>query len=118
VVDWAILDHAEKAETSRGSYAAYIQEAFGHAYRLSDENWAKLRSGTFYSPWHHRNEINPAKLLMFHAKDDPHVPYEVSRKFAEVTGVKLKSLQRGGHISTDYVTRKYWPLIKRFFGSR
>ena len=115
VVDWAILDDAERAETSRKNYAEYIREAFGQAYRLSDENWAKLRSGTFYNPWHHRAEIDRTKLLMIHAKDDPNVPYEVSRKFAELTGVKLKSLARGGHISTDYVTRKYWPMIKKFF---
>jgi len=29
----------------------------------------------------------------------------------------LKTLRRGGHISTDYITRKYWPQIKRFFDS-
>lgn len=115
VVDWAILDDAEKAETSRKNYAEYIREAFGQAYRLSDEDWAKLRSGTFYNPWHHRAEIDATKLLMIHAKDDPNVPYEVSRKFAELTGVTLKSLAHGGHISTDYVTRKYWPMIKKFF---
>ena len=31
------------------------------------------------------------------------------------TGIKLKSLRRGGHISTDGTVRKYWPQIKRFF---
>jgi len=117
VVDWAILDRAEKAETSNPNYAAYIREAFGNAYRLPDANWAKLRSGTFYNPWHHREEIEASKLLMFHAKDDPNVPYEVTRKFAEITGVRLKSLARGGHISTDFVTRRYWPVIKKFFES-
>jgi pimeloyl-ACP methyl ester carboxylesterase len=117
VTDWGILDRAEKAETSKENYAAYIREAFGSAYRLSDANWEKLRGGTFYNPWHHRDEINPSKILMFHAKDDPYVPYEGSRRFAEATGVTLKSLRRGGHISTDYITRKYWAQIKRFFDS-
>jgi predicted alpha/beta hydrolase family esterase len=54
---------------------------------------------------------------MFHAQDDPHVPYEGSRRFAEVTGVRLKSLKRSGHISTDYVTRRFWPQIQKFFDS-
>jgi len=54
---------------------------------------------------------------MFHAKDDPNVPYTRTKKFAEITGAKLKTLMRGGHISTDYITRKYWPQIKRFFDS-
>jgi pimeloyl-ACP methyl ester carboxylesterase len=117
VVDWSILDTAEKAETANANYAEYIRQAFGNAYRLSDANWNKLRSGTFYNPWHHRKEIEGSKVLMFHAKDDPNVPYERTRRFAEITGSKLKTLKRGGHISTDYITRKYWPQIKRFFDS-
>jgi pimeloyl-ACP methyl ester carboxylesterase len=117
VVDWSILGEAEKAETSKPNYAQYIREAFGNGYRLSDANWEKLRSGTFYNPWHHRGEIDSSKVLMFHAKDDPNVPYARTKEFAEITGVKLKTLQRGGHISTDYVTRKFWPLIKKFFDS-
>lgn len=117
VVDWSILPEAEKAETSKPNYAEYIREAFGNAYRLSDANWRKLRAGDFYNPWHHRNEIDGSKVMMIHAQDDPYVPYERSRKFAEMSGAKLKSLRRGGHISTDYVTRKYWPAIKKFFDS-
>jgi pimeloyl-ACP methyl ester carboxylesterase len=117
VVDWGILDKAEKAETSKQNYAEYIRQAFGNAYRLSDANWRKLHSGTFYNPWHHRNQIDGSKVLMFHAKDDPNVPYTRTKKFAEITGAKLRTLQRGGHISTDYVTRKYWTNIKKFFDS-
>jgi pimeloyl-ACP methyl ester carboxylesterase len=117
VVDWNILDKAEKAETSKAGYADYIREAFGYAYRLSDANWRRLRSGTFYNPWHHRNEIDGSKVLMFHAKDDPNVPYERTRLFAELTGATLKSLKRGGHISTDYVVRRYWMQIEKFFES-
>jgi len=115
VVDWAILRRSEKAETSKKNYARYIREAFGHAYRLSDQNWAKLQSGSFYNPWHHRKEIDGSKVLMFHAKDDPNVPYERTRKFATITGIKLKSLERGGHVSTDYISRKYWREIQQFF---
>jgi pimeloyl-ACP methyl ester carboxylesterase len=117
VVDWNILDKAEKAETSKANYADYIRQAFGYAYRLSDANWRRLRSGTFYNPWHHRNEIDGSKVLMFHAKDDPNVPYERTRLFAELTGATLKSLKRGGHISTDYVVRRYWRQIEQFFES-
>jgi len=118
VVDWSILEKAEKAETSKANYADYIRLAFGNAYRVSDANWRKLRSGTFYNPWHHRNEIDGSKVLMFHAKDDPNVPYRSTKKFAQIIGAKLKTLQRGGHISTDYITRKYWAEIKKFFDSK
>jgi dipeptidyl aminopeptidase/acylaminoacyl peptidase len=117
VVDWSILPEAEKTETSNPSYAAYIREAFGNGYRLSDRNWKKLRAGKFYNPVHHVSEINPAKIMMFHAKDDPNVPYKSVRGFAAHTGVKLNTLQRGGHVSTDFIVRKYWPRIKKFFGA-
>lgn len=115
VVDWSILSHSEKAETSNPNYAAYIREAFGNAYRLTDRNWNKLRSGKFYNPSRHVKEIDPAKVLMFHAHDDPYVPFASVKRFADRTGVKLKSFRRGGHLSTDYIVRKYWPEIKRFF---
>jgi dipeptidyl aminopeptidase/acylaminoacyl peptidase len=115
VVDWSILPEAEKAETSNHNYAAYIREAFGHGYRLSDRNWKKLRGGKFYNPACRADEINPAKILMFHAKDDPNVPYTSVRAFAARTGVKLTTLQRGGHVSTDFIVRKYWLRISKFF---
>jgi pimeloyl-ACP methyl ester carboxylesterase len=115
VTDWSILDGSEKMETSNQNYAAYIREAFGNAYRLSDANWEKLRDGTFYNPWHHRAEIDAGKVMIFHAMDDPHVPYAGSVRFAGETGVKLKSLRTGGHISTELVVRKYWTAIRRFF---
>src|SRR3984957_3357201 len=117
VVDWKILDRSEKLETSNKSYSAYIRATFGNGYRLSDANWEKLRTGDFYSPWHHRGKIPPSKVMIFPPKDDPHVPYEGSRRFAEVTGVPLKSLRSGGHISTDYIVRRYWTQIKKFFDS-
>ncbi len=116
VVDWSILDRAELAETSRESYPSYIREAFGNAYRLRERNWNKLRGGRFYSPWHHRAEIDGGKVMMIHAKDDPHVPYETAKAFAGATGARLKTLRTGGHISTDFVTRRYWAEIQRFFG--
>jgi pimeloyl-ACP methyl ester carboxylesterase len=100
VVDWSVLAHSEKAETSNPSYAAYIREAFGLAYRLSDHNWNKLRTGRFYNPTHHIRQIDPSKILMFHAQDDPYVPYKSVARFAERTGVHLKLLKTGGHLSS------------------
>jgi|ERR1700677_36106 dipeptidyl aminopeptidase/acylaminoacyl peptidase len=117
VVDWQILDRSEKLETSKANYAEYIREAFGNGYRLTDANWKKLVHGTFYNPWYHRKEISASKVMIFHPKDDPNVPYEGSQRFAEITGVALKSLKRGGHISTDYIIRKYWSHIRKFFDS-
>jgi pimeloyl-ACP methyl ester carboxylesterase len=115
VVDWRILREEEKTETSNPNYAAYIRAAFGRGYRLSDRNWRKLYGGKFYNPMHYVSEIDAAKIMMFHAQDDPHVPYESVVKFARLTGVKLKLLKRGGHLSTDMVVRQYWSAIGAFF---
>jgi len=115
VVDWSILSHSEKAETSNPNYAAYIRQAFGNAYRLSDRNWNKLRSGKFFNPAAHADEIDSSKVMMFHAQDDPYVAYSSVKQFADRTGVKLKSFRRGGHLSTEYIVQKYWPEIRRFF---
>lgn len=117
VVDWSILAASEKAETSNPSYAAYIREAFGDAYRLSDKNWQKLHRGTFYNPAHHVKEIDPAKIMMFHAKNDPYVPYRSVERFARQTGAKLKLFARGGHLSTDHIVRRYWAEIQKFFNA-
>ena len=118
VVDWRILAASERAETSNPNYAAYIREAFGRAYRLSDRNWRKLHNGMFYNPAYHIKDIVPSKVMMFHAWDDPFVPYKSVKGFADRTGIRLKSLRRGGHISTDGTVRKYWPQIKQFFAER
>jgi pimeloyl-ACP methyl ester carboxylesterase len=115
VVDWAILKQSEKAETSNPSYSAYIREAFGQGYRLADRNWKKLYTGKFYNPAQRVREMNPAKILMFHAQDDPFVPWRSVARFARQSGAKLKLFKRGGHLSTEMIVRKYWPQIQRFF---
>lgn len=117
VVDWAILSKSENAETANPNYAAYIREAFGSAYRLSDRNWKKLSGGKFYNPTYHIKEITPSKILMFHAQDDPYVPHASVAKFARRTGVRLKSFLRGGHLSTERTVQRHWPAIKEFFES-
>lgn len=117
VVDWNILRKEQKQETSNKSYAAYIHEAFGNGYRLSEKNWNKLRSGLFYNPTHHARELTPSKILIFHAKDDPYIPWRSVSSFAETCGIKLRLLPRGGHVKTEHIVRTYWPQIKRFFES-
>lgn len=115
VVDWRILRSEQKKETSNPSYAAYIREAFGNGYRLSDKNWKKLSAGKFYSPAYHAREIIGSKVIIFHAQDDPYIPYQSVQQFARLSRIKLKLLRRGGHLSTDLIVRTYWPQIKEFF---
>jgi pimeloyl-ACP methyl ester carboxylesterase len=117
VVDWGILPREQKKETSNASYAAYIRAAFGNGYRLSDKNWKKLLGGKFYNPLYHARDVTASKIMMFHAQDDPYIPYQSIRKFARLTGVRLKLLRRGGHLSTDLIVRKYWRQIRECFES-
>src|SRR5277367_2481044 len=117
VVDWAILRKEQKKETSNPSYPAYIRAAFGNAYRLSAKNWNKLHDGIFYNPAHHVEELTPSKILIFHAKDDPYIPWKLVDGFARRAGIKLNLLSRGGHLRTEFIVRKYWRQIERFFDS-
>jgi pimeloyl-ACP methyl ester carboxylesterase len=115
VVDWGILVREQRKETSNPSYAAYIRDAFGHGYRLSDRNWKMLSDGKFFNPSYHADQMTGAKIMMFHAQDDPYVPYQTVVKFAQSTRATLKLFRRGGHLSTDMIVRKYWGMIARFF---
>jgi len=117
VVDWTILREEQKKETSNRSYPAYIRAAFGDGYRLSAKNWNKLHTGVFYNPAHHVQDLTASKILMFHAKDDPYIPWKIVADFARRAGIRLKLLSRGGHLRTESVVQKYWPQIEKFFDS-
>jgi predicted alpha/beta hydrolase family esterase len=117
VIDWNILPREQKEETSNTSYPAYIREAFGNGYRLSEKNWDKLRSGVFYNPTHHLKELTPSKILIFHAKDDPYIPWKSVAGFAAAAGIRLRLLAHGGHLRTEQIVRRYWPQIRRFFAA-
>jgi pimeloyl-ACP methyl ester carboxylesterase len=117
VVDWSILRDEQRKETSNKNYTAYIREAFGNGYRLTEKNWNKLHSGAFFNPAHHINEFVASKALMFHAKDDPYIPWKSVREFSMATGIELRLLNRGGHLKTENVVRTYWQKIKRFIDS-
>jgi pimeloyl-ACP methyl ester carboxylesterase len=117
VVDWAILRKEQKKETSNKSYPAYIRAAFGNGYRLSTANWNKLYGGVFYNPAHHLKDLTASKILMFHAKDDPYIPWKLVDSFARRAGIRLELVSRGGHLKTEYVVQKYWRQIERFLDS-
>jgi dipeptidyl aminopeptidase/acylaminoacyl peptidase len=113
VVDWSIQQESERAETNK-PYPQYLSEAFGNAYRMKAQNWNKLYDGKFFNPTYHSGEIDPSKILMFHAKDDPYVPWRSVERFANVTGAKLKLFSRGGHLKTEFIVQKYWFSIEKF----
>lgn len=114
VVDWRILGREQRKETSNPSYVAYIRDAFGSGYRLSERNWNKLRTGSFFNPTARAESLDGSKLLLFHAQDDPYIPWRQVADFAERTGARLHLLERGGHLSTDRIVRRRWRTIERF----
>ena len=116
VVDWAILSREQRKETSNPSYAAYIREAFGTGTGCRIGTGKNFATESSITPLTAR-EITGAKILMFHAQDDPYVPYQTVVRFAKRTGAKLKLFRRGGHLSTDRIVRKYWAQIGEFFAS-
>jgi pimeloyl-ACP methyl ester carboxylesterase len=118
VVDWNILNGEQTKETANPSYPAFIREAFGNGYRLSEKNWNKLHTGVFYNPAHHVHELISSKILIFHAKDDPYVPWRSVHSFARTAGIKLRLFARGGHLKTEHIVRTYWPEIERFLGGK
>jgi dipeptidyl aminopeptidase/acylaminoacyl peptidase len=118
VVDWKILDQEREKETSNPSYPAYIRESFGSAYRLSERNWNKLHGGKFFNPAHHAKKLDGTKILMFHAKDDPYIPWQGVRDFANEIGARLRLLERGGHLSTQQTVRKHWREIEGFLNKK
>lgn len=115
VVDWSLLGEEQEKETSNKSYPAYVREAFGNGYRLTDKNWKKLLRGDFFNPARHIGELNASKIMMFHAKDDPYIPWKQVDAFARRAGIRLNLLARGGHLSTTRIVQQHWPRIKRFF---
>jgi hypothetical protein len=89
-----ILPQEQKKVTANPSDATYIREAFGNGYRLSTKNWNKLNSGTLYNPAHHCKEVAPSKIMIFHAKDDPYIPWRTVDGLAKRAGIKIKLLSR------------------------
>jgi pimeloyl-ACP methyl ester carboxylesterase len=114
VVDWKASRSGERKETSNKSYPAYLKEAFGEAYRFRPKDWAKLYTKRFYNPAFHTGEIDPQKLLLFHAQDDPYVPFQTVESFAYRTRAKLVRFKRAGHLSMNRTVQKNWARIKLF----
>lgn len=114
VVDWSVLAREQSRETSNPSYTAFIREAFGNGYRLRAKHWNKLRGGRFFNPAAREQALDGSKILIFHAKDDPYIPWRGVERFARVTGARLRLLERGGHVRTELIVHRYWRTIERF----
>ncbi len=112
VTDWRVETKAE----SIAKLGAFTRAAFGNAYRGTEKDFNKLKTGTFYNPAHEAASIDGAKLLIFHALDDKTVYVKTSVAFAHATGAKLVLLKNGGHLSISNVMMpEFWKKIRIFF---
>jgi hypothetical protein len=110
VVDWRA---PSKTEPLPG-FGKFLHAAFGSAYRFGNREWNKLVSGRFYNPANHIAEIDGAKLMIFHAKDDDVVRAREVVQFARATGAEFRYFSRGGHFSVSRAVPKHWPQIAKF----
>lgn len=111
VTDWAAVNKSRP----RDAKLKFLKEAYGEAYRVSQKDWDKLKSGKFFNPVNHIDEIGGKKLLIFHAKNDEIVPYKSVLNFSKQVGAKLITLRKGGHLSSrTYMEPDSYKKIKQF----
>lgn len=114
VVDWKAEDRADPLE----HLYRILREGYGEAYRVSRQNWKKLRTGRFYNPVNHIEELDPAKLLIFHARDDRVVRPGPVSKFARKLGCSFIFLKKGGHLSSSLLSEsRYFRRVSSFLKS-
>ncbi|HVO28590.1 MAG TPA: prolyl oligopeptidase family serine peptidase [Candidatus Paceibacterota bacterium] len=111
VVDWQA---PSKAEPINAAGFRLIHETFGNGYRFGLSEWKKLAGGKFYNPVRHAAEIDGAKLLIFHARDDQSVRWNEVARFACATGATLKLFKKGGHLSGRRIVPGHWNRIAKF----
>ncbi len=111
VIDWRVPSKAEPIDW----LGKFVKKAYGHVYRFSNKNWAKLKKGNFYNPVTELEKIDGRKIMIIHAKDDRTVSYLPCWKFAEKTGAKLILLKKGGHMgSRNFINPKFQKEINKF----
>lgn len=114
VVDWQSPSKTEPL----GPFYQIVKNAFGQGYRMSKQDWDKLKTGKFYNPIKQLNLIDPSKVLLIHAKDDDVVAAKSVKKLTALIGSGLIMLNTGGHMPTATITEpRFWPRIKKFLNS-
>lgn len=111
VVDW----NAESPHEPFDQWKRFIKQGFGEAYRMHEGNLDKLKTGEFYNPVKHIQEIPGEKIYIIHANDDGIVTPLPVRRFAEAINAKILMLSRGGHFGTNKVMHwRIWLRIWKF----
>ncbi len=97
----------------------YFDEGYGGAFRIATNGWNKLKSGKFFNPIRHAKEIDGSKNLIIHTKDDRTCPYSITKKFAEATGTKLITLNKGDHMGSSLILKpRFSKLFLKFVNTK
>lgn len=108
VIDWTKPGKAEPLDF----LAKFTELAFGNGYRITKNGWQKIKTGKFYNPIKQSKGIDGSKILLIHAKDDDICLYSETKKFAKLTGSKLITLPRGGHLGSSLLLK---PRFQKIF---
>lgn len=113
-VDWKAKSNKEDLVWLKN----FVENAFGQAYRFSQKDWQKLKSGKFYNPINYAGEIDGNKIFIIHAKDDDVVNWKSVDNFTKKIKCKCVLLKKGGHMSLSEILKSvFYKKIKKFISS-
>ncbi len=111
VIDWTADSKTEPLPLLE----QLTEQAFGPVYRFKHASWVRLSKGKLYNPITHRDELNPKKLLIIHAKDDDLVPFAPSQLLAKHIGCAFKAYKTGRHLGTSAILKpNVYSIVKNF----
>lgn len=111
VIDWTFPSKVEPMDWMFG----FIEQAFGNGYRMERNTWDRLARGEFYNPATETEGLDPAKLLIFHAKDDKVVSYKPLVTFLKKVPAEHYLFPKGDHLSSSsFMHPKFYKIIAKF----
>ena len=113
LIDWlAPSDNNEDLQ----KFDKLIKNAFGEAYRFAPGAWDKVKTGEFFNPIKHVEDLDGNKIMIIQTADDMICRLETAETFAKKTNCRLHIFKKGGHMSASIAgkLRFYWK-IKKFF---
>lgn len=113
VIDWRVKMKTEPLDWM----GKFVSMAFRNGYRFKQKDWGKLKSGKFYNPMTAINRINGQKIFIIVTDDDKIVSSGPTKKFARMTGCKILSLKKGGHLGLSVLIKpRFYQKFQKFIG--
>lgn len=94
VVDWGAQEETEDLD----SLLNIVQEGFGCAYRVNEENWSRMQSGDLLNPVSHTSAVEEEQVLIFYSENDSVVSSSSIKRFVSAVGCRSVSFDDKGHL--------------------